>query len=134
MNVGQDGSSRDVFDYSTDNDVIFAGINTTATEKLQLGFDIVYTNSDASLDEVGLNGGKWVTTHPAQLYDFSDMDTYSDLDLSRLEMTASARYAFAERWWASGYYRYADFEDDTPYLYDTTGSVDEFGLSVGRSF
>ncbi|MBI2214669.1 MAG: hypothetical protein HYU52_13570 [Acidobacteria bacterium] len=123
-----------MFHYDTDNDVLFAGINTNATEKLQLGFDIVYTNSDASLDEVGLNGESWVATHPAQIYDFSDMDTYSDLDLSRLEITASARYAFADRFWLNGYYRYADLDDDAPYLYDTTGSVDEYGLSVGRSF
>jgi hypothetical protein len=132
--VGQAGSSRDVFDYSTDNDVVFAGLNTNATEKLQLGFDIVYTNSDAALDEVGLNGAEWVATHPAQLYDFSDTDTYSDLDISRLEMTLNARYALSESSWLNGYYRYADFQDDAPYLYDTTGSVDEYGLSVGTSF
>ena len=132
--MGQAGSSRDQFDYNTDNDVIFAGINSNATEKLQVGFDIVYTNSDASLDEVGLNGGTWVATHPAQLYDLSDMDTYSDLDQSRLEMTLNGRYAFAKQYWMSGYYRYADYQDDAPYLYDTTGGVDEIGLSVGRSF
>jgi len=132
--VGQAGSARDIFDYDTDNDVIFAGINTNATEKLRIGFDIVYTNSDAALDEVGISAPSWTATHPAQIYDFSDTDTYSDLDICRLEATLNAQYTFSERWWMSGYYRYADVTDDAPYLYDTSGSVDEIGLSVGRRF
>ena len=31
-------------------------------------------------------------------------------------------------------YQYLDYQDNAPYLYDTTGSVDIYNLGVGWSF
>jgi len=34
----------------------------------------------------------------------------------------------------TGGYRYLDFDDSSPYLYDTSGSVDFYNAGIGWSF
>lgn len=69
-----------------------------------------------------------------QSYDFSRTHTYSDLDISRLELGAGVRYQASERIGLRAGYRYIDFEDNAPYLEDTTGSVDFYSIAVAWAF
>ena len=71
---------------------------------------------------------------PNQSYDFSQTYTFSDLDVSRTELGARFRYAATELLAVWGYYRYLDFEDDAPYLYDTSGSVSFYSLGLAWTF
>lgn len=75
-----------------------------------------------------------MATHPSMLYDCSLSNTYSDLDISRLDASPDVRHHFAKSLWLDGRYRYADFTDDAPYLYDGSGSVSIYQMALGSSF
>ena len=49
-------------------------------------------------------------------------------------MHADARYAVNDQIFVRGYYRYVDFDDAAPYLFDTTGRNQLFGFSLGWNF
>jgi hypothetical protein len=131
---GQDGYARDPLSYETASDIVMAGISLRPSEAFKLGFSLTWTESDAGLDPFDLSAPDYVATHPTMQYDFSQAHTYSDLDLSRLEAAVKAGYKFSPR--ASFFlkYRYADFEDDAPYLYDTSGSIDIYTAAISWSF
>lgn len=44
------------------------------------------------------------------------------------------KYRVNERAYVTGGYRYLDYEDDAPYLYDTSGSVSFYSLGIGWLF
>lgn len=81
-----------------------------------------------------VRGEVWALPKPNQDYDFSQTYTYSDLDTSRWEFDLGGRYWFKERYWVRAGYRYVDYTDDAPYLYDTSGSIDYWNIGLGMAF
>ena len=116
---GQDGSARDPLSYDIGSDSVFAGLRFKPAERLSLGISGGYTQSDASIRPFDLSAPDFVATHPATAYDFSQSHLYSDLDITRVDAEADLTYAVAEKSWLSLRYRYADLQDDAPYLYDS---------------
>ena len=114
--------------------MINTGIRTRPSDSLSIGFDAVYVLSKAGLDPLALAAPEWVATHPAQSYDFSQTDSYSDQDLARLDLGVDARYLLGHGFWVDARYRRAELEDDDPYIVDITGQLDTWSLSVGRQF
>ena len=53
---------------------------------------------------------------------------------SRLELGVHGRFEINDGLGIVAGYRYLDFEDDAPYLYDTSGSVDFYNLGVAWAF
>ena len=70
----------------------------------------------------------------AQYYNFSQTNTYSDLDTEFWEARLYGRYYVMRSLYLTAGYQYLDYQDNAPYLYDTTGSVDIYNLGVGWSF
>lgn len=54
--------------------------------------------------------------------------------MSRLELRTDFNYRFTPGYRLSLGYRYADFDDDAPYLVDTTGSIGIYSLAFGHQF
>lgn len=71
---------------------------------------------------------------PIQSWDFSQAHLFSDLDVTRTDLTLSGRWQFGGPWWLDARARFAEYEDDAPYLYDTSGQLDDLSLAVGRRF
>ena len=126
---GQDGHSRDLLTYDIASNSIFAGLRFKPAERLSLGLSAGYTQSDAAIDQVDLSAPDFVATHPTTAFDFSESHLYSDLDVTRIDAEADAQYTISERAWLTLRYRWADLEDDAPYLYDTSGSFDLYSLA-----
>jgi len=131
---GQDGYARDPLSYDIGSDSLFAGLKFKPAERLSLGLSGGYTASDAAIRPFDLSAPDFVATHPATAFDFSQSHTYSDLDITRLDAEADVTYKVGEKSWLSLRYRYADLEDDAPYLYDTSGSFDLYTLAFGWTF
>lgn len=131
---GQDGFARDLLNYEADNDVIMGGLNIRPNERLTLGLNVTWTQSEAELDPFDLPADDYVARTPTMTYDFSLSHTYSAIDVTRVDAEATARWKFNEKFWLYGAWRYADFSDDDPYMYDTSGSVDFYTLAFGWSF
>ena len=74
------------------------------------------------------------TSNPNQSYDFSQANTYSDLDNEFWEAKLYGRYYVMRSLYLTAGYQYLDYQDNAPYLYDTTGSVDIYNFGVGWSF
>ncbi|MFZ2492574.1 MAG: hypothetical protein WA208_13935 [Thermoanaerobaculia bacterium] len=114
--------------------MLLGGFKTTPMEALTLGFDAVYVLAETGLDPLALSAAAWAATHPAQAYDFSQTHTYSDQDLSRLDVGVDARYLLTNGFWVNAQYRHAKLDDNDPYIIDVTGRGDFVSVAVGRRF
>ncbi len=131
---GQDGFSRNLLAYSSTSNTVMAGLNLHPTDKLELGLAVTFSASDASLAPFDLPADDYVAITPPMVFDFSTTHTNSDLDVTRTEAELNARYRFSDRLWARLGYLWIDFEDDAPYLYDTSGRVDVVTAALGWVF
>lgn len=129
---GQDGFARDPLAYDTTSDVLMAGLRLRPADSFDLGLSLTWTDSEASISQLDLadQAADYVATHPSMIYDFTSSHTYSDLDTSRLDAEVDATYHFSKTLRLNLRYRRAEFEDDAPYLYDTTGSLDLWGIAL----
>lgn len=100
-----------------------AGVNLRPAKPLTVALLASYTASDFAMDPMTLNGGDFAATRDLQPYDYSLTHTFSDLDVSRFDGSAELRYQISKMFTVRGLYRYVDYKDDAPYLYDTTGKV-----------
>jgi len=66
--------------------------------------------------------------------DFSQTQTYSDLDVQQIDGSLNAKYLVSDSIWVRGAYHYIDYADDAPYLYDTTGRNHLFTAALGWIF
>ena len=41
----------------------------------------------------------------------------------RIAKAAGAKFSFGSKWWLRLRYHLVDFQDDAPYLYDTSGKI-----------
>jgi hypothetical protein len=133
---GQDGFARALVAYTIDSDILMAGLTLKPSERFKLGLRLGYTVSEAGMDpfDIADQAADFVSTHPATQYDFSQVHTYSDLDTTRIDATFKMDYSFADDLWAMFMYRYSDFADDAPYMYDTSGTFDWVSVGVGWNF
>ena len=111
-----------------------AGLKFQPSERWDLGLNLTWTSSDAALDPFDLSAPDYVATHASTAYDFSQSHTYSDLDTTRLDGGIEANYHLNKTLWIGAKYRYVDFSDDAPYLYDTSGTISFYQMVVGWVF
>ena len=123
-------------EYENEDSTLMGGVTIKPSEAFEIGIDAVYSSSAGALEQYTFADvpPDFLASKPNQSYDFSHSHTYSDLDVTRLELAISFRYAVSEMMSVRGGYRYIDLEDDAPYLYDTTGSVDFYSLGLAWSF
>ena len=108
------------------------GFSVKPNEDLQLGLDVTWNNAQAGLDPFRMPEAEaWSAAKPNQNHDFSQTHTYSDLDTTRVDTDLYMRYFFKPGKWVQAGYRYVDYQDDAPFLYDTSGSVDYYTISLG---
>jgi hypothetical protein len=131
---GQDGYSRDLLDYDTETNTFMAGLKYSKKDKMELGIDFSYMQAEAGLAPFDLPADDYVETHPPMAYDFSTTHTYSDLDNTRLDVDAWAKFFLNENLWLRLRYHVVDFADDAPYLYDTSGKYQYIAGAVGWLF
>lgn len=111
------------------------GLTFKPVEKFSLKLDAVWNASDGGLEPfVMVVPEEFLAVNLNSSYDFSETNTYSDLDVSRFEMGVGFSWGLNERLFIAGGYRYLEFEDDAPYLYDLDGSVNFYSLGLGWVF
>lgn len=111
-----------------------AGLNLRPAGPFTVALLASYTASDYAMDPMTLNGGEFAATHHLQPYDYSLNHTFSDLDVSRFDGSAELRYQVSKTFSLRGLYRYVDYQDEAPYLYDTTGKVQVVSGGFGLTF
>ena len=124
------GSAITQIEYENTSNTFTAGLTYHASERVEIGIDGVWNDADAAMDAFDFP----VTPFGQMSYDFSLTHLNSDLDVSRMELGIHGRFAVGEKVGLVAGYRYADFEDDAPYLYDTSGSVSFYNLGVAWNF
>ena len=131
---GQDGFSRNVLDYSSEMNSLMAGLQYQVKDKMELGIDFGLTQSEAALAPFELPADDYVATHPTMSFDFSQTNTNSDLDSTRIDADLWAKFWFKNNIWLRLRYHYVDYQDDAPYLYDTSGKYQFATAAVGWVF
>jgi hypothetical protein len=130
---GQDGFSRTLSHYDEEANTFMGGLKVHPG-KWNLALSLGYTAATAGLAPFELRADDYVATHPSMTFDFSQSHTYSNIDVSRLDGDLNLKYSVSDMLWLRFWYRYVDFTDDDPYLYDTTGSVQWATVSAGWRF
>jgi len=131
---GQDGFSRDMLDYSSDSNTLMVGLKYQAKNKTEFGIDFSWMQTEAALAPFDLSADDYVATHPPMAYDFSTSHLNSDIDNTRLDADLWAKFSLGTKWWLRLRYHYVDFQDDAPYLYDTSGTYQYATAAVGLIF
>jgi hypothetical protein len=131
---GQDGFSRDMLDYSSDSNTLMAGLKYQADNKTEFGIDLSWMQAEAALAPFDLSADDYVAITPPMSYDFSISHLNSDLDNTRIDADLWAKFWFGSKWWLRLRYHYVDFQDDAPYLYDTSGTYQYAAAAVGLVF
>ena len=134
MLSGQFGSNASRNTSDSNSHTFMAGLNVRPAAPLTISLVASYTASDFSMDPMTLNGGDFAAHHDLQPYDYSKTHTFSDLDVSRFDGSAEVRYQVSKTFSLRGLYRYVDYQDDAPYLYDTTGKVQIVSGGFGLTF
>ena len=113
-----------------------AGIRFEPAKRFEMGLGLSLTQSEAAMEpfDIADQAADSVETHPPTLYDFSQVHTYSDLDTTRLEGTVDARYSIRDDFWLTLLFRHIDYDDDAPYMYDTSGTLQLYTMALGWSF
>jgi hypothetical protein len=131
---GQDGFSRSILKYNETSNSILAGVKIHPGNNWDLGLNMTYTGSEGGLDPFELPADDYVANTPSMSYDFSKSNTYSNIDVDRFNFDAMLKYKFDNEVWLRFWYQIADFNDNDPYLYDTTGMVQWATVTAGWSF
>ena len=131
---GQDGFSRDLLTYNDTSTSLVGGLKFHLSKKSELGLNLAYTRSEAGLDPFDLPADDYVAITPPTVYDFSKSHLYSQLDVTRIDGDLDFKYRFSESFWLRANYKYIDYSDDTPYLFDTTGAVQWATVALGFYF
>ena len=131
---GQDGFSRDMLDYNSDSNTLMAGLKYQTKNKTEFGIDFSWMQAEAALSPFDLSADDYVETHPPMSYDFSTTHLNSDIDNTRIDADVWAKFWLNSGLWLRFRYHMVDFQDDAPYLYDTSGKYQYATAAVGWLF
>lgn len=134
MLTDQAGPSSDRITYESTSSVIATGLNVRPNEQVELGMSINWMSSSAGMDPFDLSAPSFTARVPLMPYDFSQTHLYSDIDVAGWDAGIEARFKMNDRIGLRGRYRYLDYADDAPYLYDTSGSNHVFGAALVWTF
>lgn len=122
-------------DYETKTHVVSAGFNLHPAPKFDLGVSFNWALARASMGRLGLAADPaFLAKVTGMSYDFTSTPSFSDLDTANVDLLADATYRVNEQLFLRGAYRFIDFTDDAPYLYDTSGKNNLVYLSLGWAF
>lgn len=128
-------SANAVTGYENETHVVSAGFNLHPAPRLDVGVSFNWALARASMGPVGLSADPaFLAKVVGMSYDFSATPDFSDLDSASVDLLADATYRVNERVFLRGAYRYVDYNDDAPYLYDTSGRNNLVYLSLGWVF
>ena len=131
---GQAGFSRDLVDYTSDANTFMAGVKFGSQDFMELGIDLSWMQAEAAMSPFDLSADDYVAITPPMSYDYSETHTYSDLDSTRIDADLWAKFYFGENLWLRLRYHYVDYQDDAPYLYDTSGKYQFAAAALGWAF
>ena len=131
---GQDGYQRNILAQNSESTTALAGFKVNASKAFELGLNLAWTTSHQGIDPFELSAPDFVATHPTTSYDFSQSNTYSEIDVTRLDATAFIEYLFDKSLWLNVYYRYSDFDDAITLFQDDSGTLSVLGAYLGWTF
>ena len=110
------------------------GVRFSPNDHWDLGLNLTWTSSDAKMDSFDLSADDYAATHPSTVWDFSQTPGYSKIDVSRIDVDFTVNYHINKTFFVGGRYRYADYDDNHPYLYDTSGTINILYGYLGWTF
>jgi len=100
------------------------------TEKTSIFLNLAYTDSDASYDQVNYPAP---ADHPAiGYYDFTRVNSYSDLDIRQFDITLNGSHQFTDMVGLKLGGAYRIYKDNEVYLFDESGDL--WVVNAGLSF
>jgi hypothetical protein len=117
-------------EYKSNSDVFLAGFNYVPRENHSVSCNLSYTTSDAAFDTVEFP--EPAETSALGWYDFSRINTFSDLRIKQFDLLLTSRHGLTEHLGLDLGFAYKDYNDEEIYLFDGTGSL--YLLSAGMTY
>lgn len=131
--MGQFGSLSDMMSYSVRNHTATVAANLRITDKLSLFASIVHNDGRGSLGSVDLDASQVPAIPPGFDYaKISEIGRFSALSIGRTQQVYGLNYNFTPNWVLSASAYYSDYDDRSPYLFDTNGR--SAGAEAGISY
>ncbi|MCK5915957.1 MAG: hypothetical protein KAG92_07440 [Deltaproteobacteria bacterium] len=113
-------------DYNTEVHTLLFSADFEATEKLKFNGGVIFNWSEAEMDS--LSASYYEGKQPKSFgYDhalaFNVWEDNSDLEVSEIEYYLGCSFDVSEVLTINLNASYTDYEDDEPYLYDTSGDI-----------
>ncbi|HPR64204.1 MAG TPA: hypothetical protein PK014_08265 [Thermoanaerobaculia bacterium] len=110
--------------YDTESNILYLSTRVMPTEKMSLSLGLSYVTSTAGMNMIQFTP---ISQEAADAlghedYDFSAVHTYSDLDISRLELNGDMTLQLSKKVGVVFGFLLSDYKDDDPYLQDTGGT------------
>jgi len=112
------------------SDIFLAGLNIVPSKKHSFFVNLSYTTSDASFDRVDFPVPE--ETSAIGYYDFSRINTFSDLKIKQFDLVMTSRHQATEHIGLDFGFAFRDYQDDEIYLFDGSGSL--YLLSAGMTY
>jgi len=110
------------------------GVRFNPSDRWDLGLNLTWTSSEAEMNPFQLPGDDYAATHPSTFWDFSRTPGFSNIDVSRVDVDLTVNYHINKAFFVGARYRYAKYDDNDPYLYDTTGTNELLYGFLGWTF
>lgn len=129
------GSAIEPIRYDSESTTLLGGLTFKPADRWRLGIEAVWNDSQASMERFEIQvPPAFLAANPNSLYEFGQTHLFSDLELSRSELRASARFHLTPARWIDAGYRLIDVDDEAPYIEDFTGSIDLYSVALGWRF
>ncbi|MFC2171607.1 hypothetical protein ACFLU6_03130 [Acidobacteriota bacterium] len=98
--------------------------NRRLTKKFDIDAEFLYVWSKGAMDEIMYDiSDQAQAALPDDDYDFSEVHMYSDLFTKRIDFSVGGLYRVKQNLSVHGSFAVADFDDQAPYLFDTSGRM-----------
>ncbi|MEW5806516.1 MAG: hypothetical protein AB1756_04080 [Acidobacteriota bacterium] len=94
------------------------------SDRVSLSFGVSYVDSTAAMKSISFTpiSDEAATTLGFEDYNLTSVHDYSDIDVSRLEFTGNMGISLTKMLGLNFGFLYDDYQDNDPYLVDTTGT------------
>jgi hypothetical protein len=104
--------------------------------KAELFFNTLYYQGDAIISDLSLNPSEGPGQGAGLNFDLlsDNLAQFSNLDVQRYVIGFGLNYSFTEAFLLSALLEYNRYDDNTPYLFDTTGRYTRVGAGINWLF
>ncbi len=126
-----------MFDHKGHETNAFLNVDFAATPKLSVFGEFTYTQADQGLGDINWDMTQIAGVPPGGLFDYDllySLGEYSHVSTRQIMGKYGFNYAVTDNWFVKTYFFHNNYDDNTPYLFDSTGRYLGAVAGIGYKF